>query len=156
METARIQNANRHRSLYDCAVFPWSAASWIICFAFKFCQSCIIKFILKAFSIDSQPGTIYSSPKDCVRDTVIVVDITMSAIQSSISKRNLLMMRNRSGSQGTNEVNLALIGELGSGKSGLITFHLSSKWMLTCCLASWLVVDTGKWERSLAKIKKKG
>nr|CAG4647419.1 EOG090X0DZ9 [Megafenestra aurita] len=41
----------------------------------------------------------------------------MSTIQSSISKRNLLMMRNRSGSQGTNEVNLALIGELGSGKS---------------------------------------
>lgn len=44
----------------------------------------------------------------------------MSTIQSSISKRNLLMMRNRSGSQGTNEVNLALIGELGSGKSGSI------------------------------------
>jgi hypothetical protein len=43
---------------------------------------------------------------------------------NSISKRNLLMMRNRSGSQGTNEVNLALIGELGSGKSGLITFYL--------------------------------
>lgn len=33
------------------------------------------------------------------------------------------MMRNRSGSQGTNEVNLALIGELGSGKSGTINYY---------------------------------
>lgn len=29
-----------------------------------------------------------------------------------------MMNRNRSGSQGASEVNLALIGELGSGKSG--------------------------------------
>ena len=39
----------------------------------------------------------------------------MSAVST---KRSLIMTRNRSGSQGAGEVNLALIGELGSGKSG--------------------------------------
>nr|CAG4651344.1 EOG090X0DZ9 [Simocephalus serrulatus] len=53
----------------------------------------------------------------------------MSAIQSSISKRNLLMMRNRSGSQGTNEVNLALIGELGSGKSALTVKYITRRFI---------------------------
>ncbi|EFX72579.1 hypothetical protein DAPPUDRAFT_254334 [Daphnia pulex] len=53
----------------------------------------------------------------------------MSTIQSSISKRNLLMMRNRSGSQGTNEVNLALIGELGSGKSALTVKYITRRFI---------------------------
>ena len=44
---------------------------------------------------------------------------TMSAVST---KRSLIMTRNRSGSQGAGEVNLVLIGELGSGKSG--------KWLL--------------------------
>lgn len=43
----------------------------------------------------------------------------MSAVST---KRSLIMTRNRSGSQGAGEVNLVLIGELGSGKSG--------KWLL--------------------------
>jgi len=43
----------------------------------------------------------------------------MSSAVLATKRNHLLMMnRNRSGSQGASEVNLALIGELGSGKSG--------------------------------------
>ena len=42
----------------------------------------------------------------------------MSAAVSAVTKRNLMMRSSRSGSQCNGEVNLCLIGELGSGKSG--------------------------------------